>query len=377
MTLVVGAGAADLASTLHTAGLTEVATLEAEISHSEFHDDAWVLHTAAGEHVRADVVIATNPRLFVPWVPDINGRNDFQGESFHAAAWDPRFRPAGKSIALVGTDSWAAHRLSQLVRAAGTVTVFAHAPRRMVSSARPWTPPWRRRPQPGPPVVTSAIDAITATTIRTRDGVEHPVDAIIYGTGFAIGDQAAVGESVRDNWVDGMEPFHGVAVRGLPNYFFLTGPDTAAQARYVASCLDVMKRTGSRRIEVRRSSQQVFNERVQLAPAQPPAVLGAFDTFDLSSSAPDYEDTYDGAATLEIGGARYPVRVRLVGHLDPLDGNYHWQGTVLDAVPDSLTRARAVTLSVGQHSVPARIVEQTPWGTHSVAGVGTPPYALA
>ncbi|MGO9505866.1 MAG: DUF4873 domain-containing protein, partial [Mycobacterium sp.] len=30
---------------------------------------------------------------------------------------------------------------------------------------------------------------------------------------------------------------------------------------------------------------------------------------------------------------------------------------------------------VGERSAPARIIEQTPWGTHSVAGVGTPPYA--
>jgi len=27
--------------------------------------------------------------------------------------------------------------------------------------------------------------------------------------------------------------------------------------------------------------------------------------------------------------------------------------------------------------VAARIIEQTPWGTHTVAGVGAPPYALS
>ena len=39
--------------------------------------------------------------------------------------------------------------------------------------------------------------------------------------------------------------------------------------------------------------------------------------------------TYDGAATLTLAGACHPVRVRLAGHLDPIDGQYHWQGTVL------------------------------------------------
>jgi hypothetical protein len=133
-----------------------------------------------------------------------------------------------------------------------------------------------------------------------------------------------------------------------------------------------MKRSGSARIEVRRSSQQVFNERAQVASTPVPQAASAFD---LSSSTPDYEDTYDGAATLEIGGIRHPVRVRLTGHLDPLDGNYHWQGTVFDApAEESLKLSRSAAVSVGQRTASARIVEKTPWGTHSVAGVGAPPY---
>jgi hypothetical protein len=42
-----------------------------------------------------------------------------------------------------------------------------------------------------------------------------------------------------------------------------------------------------------------------------------------------------------------------------------------------LTRARTVTLAVGDHSASARITEPTPQGTHSIAGVGAPPFALA
>ncbi|MGA7053899.1 MAG: DUF4873 domain-containing protein, partial [Mycobacterium sp.] len=58
-------------------------------------------------------------------------------------------------------------------------------------------------------------------------------------------------------------------------------------------------------------------------------------------------------------------------------GHYHWQGTVFGSLPDeALKQARAATLSVGERSAPTRIVERTPWGTHSVAGVGTPPYPL-
>ncbi|WP_236984420.1 MULTISPECIES: DUF4873 domain-containing protein [Mycobacterium] len=315
-------------------------------------------------------------------MPTINGHNEFRGESCHAAAWDPHFHPAGKHVAVIGTDSWAGHHLGRLVESARSVTVFPHAPRRVVTELPRWTTRTarrlrRRRPAAGPQI-GSTITAVTASGIRTPDGLEHPVDAIVYGTGLATTDESLIGvggRTLREAWHDGMEPFAGVAVHGFPNYFFLAGPDVAAQARYIARCLATMERTGSRRIEVRRSTQQVFNERAQLGPFSPPAPTGAFETFELSSGAPDYEDTYDGAATLEIGGTRHSVRVRLVGHLDPLDGNYHWQGTLFDAPPDdSLTKARAGTLTVGQRSAAARIVEKTPWGTHSVTGVGAPPY---
>lgn len=241
----------------------------------------------------------------------------------------------------------------------------------------------RKQSDRAPASVGSAITAITASGVRTADGADHCADAIIYGTGFTIGDQipelvGAAGLTIQEAWDDGSEPFLGIARHGFPNYFFVTGPDLGAQARYVARCLGLMNKTGATRIEVRRSSQQVFNERAHLAPARTFRVRSAFD---LSSAATPGAQTYDGEATLTIAGTSHPVRVRLSGHLDPIDGNYHWQGTVFSSpaqpLPDEvLKRARTATLTVGERTAPARITEQTPWGTHSVAGVGAPPYAL-
>lgn len=377
--VIVGAGA--LAGSVRAAreasGAADIEMRDG-VRRAVFDDDtdSWELHTDDGV-VRARIVVAAQPVPAAPWIPNIKGARDFRGESFHAAQWDDNFHPAGKRIAVIGTDSFAGHRLDGLFRSARSLTVFPHAPRRVIIDIELW--PTRakrrllRRTRRGPQVAAS-IEAINPTGIRTVDGVEHPVDAIIYGTGFAIEDDpplaGAGGLTLRQVWTDGMEPFFGVAVRGFPNYFFLAGPDVGAQARYIADCVRLMQRSGSRRIEVRRSSQQVYHERAQLAPVPPPPAASAFD---LSSHVPEHDDIYEGEATLEIGGTRHPVRVRLAGHLDPLDGNYHWQGTVFDV--DDLSRERVGTLSVGRHSAPARIVEQTPWGTHSVAGVGAPPYA--
>jgi cation diffusion facilitator CzcD-associated flavoprotein CzcO len=390
-----GTGARSARAALLAAGVTDFVILDGPVDTARFDDetDTWRLTTADGEMVRAHTVIAADATV-QSWLPDIAGRDDFVGESFHAAAPDPDFDPSGKHIAVVGTDAAAGHIIRRLVEAAASVTVFAYAPRRVVAevpSRSTRAGRWLRRrvwpvaERPAVAVAGSAIEAVTPSGIRTTDGVDHRVDAIVYGTGYSIpadvSDETLVGAAgvtIRRAWLDGMEPFCGVAVHGFPNYFFITGPDADAQARYIVECLGLMRRTASRRIEVRGSSQRVFNERAQLEPASAPAPAAAFD---LSSSAPEGDDTYDGAATLEIAGAHHPVRVRLAGHLDPIDGRYHWQGTVFCSpsrpLPDdALKQARTATLTVGHRSAPARIVEQTPWGTHTLAGVGAPPYTL-
>jgi hypothetical protein len=136
-----------------------------------------------------------------------------------------------------------------------------------------------------------------------------------------------------------------------------------------------MDRILATRIEVRRSSQQVFNERVHLRPLPHHPVAHAYDA---SSGADREEHAYDGMATLTIDDTHRQVHVRLTGCVDPLDGNYHWQGTVFDPLPnDVLRRSPQVLLDAGKRSAPARITEQTPQGVHSIAGVGAPPYAVS
>lgn len=182
---------------------------------------------------------------------------------------------------------------------------------------------------------------------------------------------------------DDLAPYLGVAVHGAPNYFMVTGDEPVAAARlgYIAECLALMQRSRSSRIEVLYSSQRMFHMRGadkadraevsywrQMAKAAPTA-------FDLSSHIGVVDEVYDGPATLGIGDDQHPVRVRLSGRLDPIDGRYHWQGTILDALPDG-TGPRPVTLTIGERTAECRITERTQQGGYSVAGVGMPPYAL-
>lgn len=158
-----------------------------------------------------------------------------------------------------------------------------------------------------------------------------------------------------------------VAAHGVPNYFRIPGPHTPRQARYVAGLIDGLHRSRSTRIEAR--------SRVRVHRLLPTRGLSRF----YLSGIVEVEDaTYDGPAMLTYDGRGYPARVRLAGHVDPVDGRYHWQGTLYaDLVGNGVIGSRA-SIRIGEHTATARISERTPWGTLSVVGAaGYPPFPLA
>lgn len=211
-------------------------------------------------------------------------------------------------------------------------------------------------------VVGSVFDETGHTwMLQTRAGDSYRASVVI-----------AYGEAPS---TAGMLPYLGVAVHGIPNYFFVSGPDVRGQQQYIAECLNAMARTRSTRIEVRRSTQHTYTVR-----HRPGRTVNwrrvrtkIRSSFDLSPRTRVEDEVYDGPATVQIGDDARDVRVRLTGHLDPIDGHYHWQGTVFDAA-DQLPQR--VKLTVGERTADARIAERTPWGSYSVVGVGAPPFAL-
>jgi len=157
-----------------------------------------------------------------------------------------------------------------------------------------------------------------------------------------------------------------IAVHGMPNYFRIPGPDTTAQSRLVAHCLELLRRSGSTRIEAR--------ARIRLR-RRPLRALAT--KFYLTGSIPTDEHVYDGAATLTLAEGDIAVHARLSGHLDAIDGRYHWRGSIAGELPDEvLTKQRSVTVSTTGSSAPARVMERTPWGGYTVTGVGAPPFAI-
>jgi cation diffusion facilitator CzcD-associated flavoprotein CzcO len=237
----------------------------------------------------------------------------------------------------------------------------------------------------GAEVVGAAFDEVTDTwTVRTRsDGACRGRVMIADDSNQVVGAGGLTIEAARR---DGLHAYLGVAMRGFPNYFMITDRPRRIieeQVRYILECLTLMEPGRRGRIEVRRSTQELYDKHGHAAELGSKVShwrrirRAASSAFDVSSAFGVEDEVYDGPATLTHADDRHDVRVRLAGHLDPIDGRYHWQGMILDAPAEAgLTASAAVTLAVGDRIAQARITDQTPWGSYSVAGVGAPPFAL-
>ena len=106
-------------------------------------------------------------------------------------------------------------------------------------------------------------------------------------------------------------------MHGVPNHFLLTGPDVDEQVDYVLECLRLMAQTGSTRMEVRYSTQRVFNDKNRAKPRASSywrrMRQRIRSAFDLSSAIGVEDEVYDGPATITFGDDDHAVRVRLTG----------------------------------------------------------------
>ncbi|WP_248963483.1 flavin-containing monooxygenase [Sphaerisporangium perillae] len=130
-------------------------------------------------------------------------------------------------------------------------------------------------------LVTDHITEIRPHSIVDATGREHPVDVIIYGTGFkvteALAEQRIVGRNgmkLQEAWRDGIQAYLGTVTAGFPNLFFLLGPNTGlghnsvvfmieAQVRYIMSCLRLLSTTRARALDVLPSAERAYNDRLQ------------------------------------------------------------------------------------------------------------------
>jgi len=132
--------------------------------------------------------------------------------------------------------------------------------------------------QPNVELVTGGVAQVRPNAVVGTDGVEREVDAIVFGTGFAVTDiplgrlvTGRGGRTLDDHWHGSPNAHLGTAIAGFPNLFMLLGPNTGlghssmiymieSQLAHVVDALRVMRERGAEVAEVRAEVAQRFNE---------------------------------------------------------------------------------------------------------------------
>jgi len=130
-------------------------------------------------------------------------------------------------------------------------------------------------------LVTSGIEEVTEDGIVTAAGEHHPLDVLIFATGFETTGflvpmkiEGLEGRNLERRWADGAEAYLGLTVPGFPNFFMMYGPNTnlghnsivfmiECQVRYILSALAGIERRDLKYLELRQEPMEAFNRDIQ------------------------------------------------------------------------------------------------------------------
>jgi cation diffusion facilitator CzcD-associated flavoprotein CzcO len=127
-------------------------------------------------------------------------------------------------------------------------------------------------------VLTEGIREIRSRGIVTASGEERAVDAIIFGTGFDVGNAMGAvelrGRGGKSLDAAGDEAYKGCAIAGFPNFFTIIGPNTGlghnsiiymieSAVHYVVDAVKTLRAGGLHSVEVKPQVQADYNARLR------------------------------------------------------------------------------------------------------------------
>lgn len=95
-----------------------------ELVAATWRDDRWRLRFGNGAHESVDIVITATGVLHHPVMPDIEGRETFNGPSFHTARWQHDVALRGQRVGIIGTGSTAIQIVPAIVDTVAEVSLF-------------------------------------------------------------------------------------------------------------------------------------------------------------------------------------------------------------------------------------------------------------
>jgi cation diffusion facilitator CzcD-associated flavoprotein CzcO len=130
-------------------------------------------------------------------------------------------------------------------------------------------------------LVTAGIECITATGVRTADGRDHGLDALVCATGYdtthplsGLPVRGKGGRLLSEAWAGGPQAYLGISVPDFPNFFLMLGPNTLTghnsallslepQVAHAIACMQRLRSEGSRWIAVKAGAAQMQDAALQ------------------------------------------------------------------------------------------------------------------
>jgi cation diffusion facilitator CzcD-associated flavoprotein CzcO len=131
--------------------------------------------------------------------------------------------------------------------------------------------------KPNVELVTGGVAEVGPDHVTDAEGLQYPVDTIIFGTGFEVTKPPVServwdgeGRSLAEHWADGMQAHRGTTIAGFPNLFFMLGPNTGlghnsmihiaeSQIAYILQAIESADRIGAAALEVTPEAQAHYN----------------------------------------------------------------------------------------------------------------------
>ena len=134
-------------------------------------DNLWYVHLEDGRCLSARYLCTAIGMLSAATLPNIEGVNDFQGESFHTYYWPHEpVSLAGKQVAVIGTGATGVQVIADIADKVGSLTVFQRRPN--------WCAPLHNRPitDEEQQRIKASYDEIFAQCMSTPNGFLHGPD---------------------------------------------------------------------------------------------------------------------------------------------------------------------------------------------------------
>jgi cation diffusion facilitator CzcD-associated flavoprotein CzcO len=110
-------------------GVADLVVPDTRVSDCRWDDEArhWHIDAETDGEARtwtADAVVVATGQLAQPSIPNISGREDFGGHTFHSAEWDHDHDLTGRRVAVIGTGASAVQFVPEIAPAVGRLSVF-------------------------------------------------------------------------------------------------------------------------------------------------------------------------------------------------------------------------------------------------------------